>query len=53
MVGSCNGLCLTGEDIGLPSGAIAYAHPDCEVHGLREPVSPEEEETFPEDTCRA
>ena len=33
----CNGICLTASDIGLPefhrSGEVAYAHPDCPVHG--------------------
>lgn len=29
----CNGLCLTGYDIGIPSGAIAAAHPECDLHG--------------------
>ena len=30
---SCNGLCMTGNDIGVPSNEIAYPHPECEVHG--------------------
>lgn len=29
----CPGQCLTGYDIGLPSNAVAYPHPDCPVHG--------------------
>lgn len=29
----CNGMCLTGSDVGVPSAAIAYAHPDCPEHG--------------------
>lgn len=29
----CNGICLTGSDIGIPSDSIAVAHPDCEKHG--------------------
>lgn len=29
----CNGLCLTGHDIGVPSDGIAAAHPDCPKHG--------------------
>ena len=29
----CNGMCLTGSDIGVPGSGIAYAHPSCEVHG--------------------
>lgn len=24
---ACNGLCLTGFDVGVPSPGIAYAHP--------------------------
>lgn len=34
----CNGICLTGSDIGVPSAEIAYPHPECEAHGggLRE-----------------
>lgn len=32
---TCNGLCLTAADIGIPGypGKIAYPHPDCEAHG--------------------
>lgn len=31
---SCNGICLTGFDLGVPEyRGIAYAHPECEVHG--------------------
>lgn len=30
----CNGICLSGGDLGVPEyGGIAYAHPDCELHG--------------------
>lgn len=32
----CNGICLTAADIGVPAcggDMIAYAHPDCPVHG--------------------
>lgn len=29
----CNGICLTGGDFGLPYSGVAYAHPDCELHG--------------------
>jgi hypothetical protein len=29
----CSGICLSGHDIGLPSGEIAYPHPDCPIHG--------------------
>lgn len=29
----CSGACLTGDDIGLPSDAVAYPHPDCPAHG--------------------
>ncbi len=31
--GGCNGLCLTGSDVGVPSAEIAYAHPACPEHG--------------------
>lgn len=27
------GLCLTGDDIGIPSDLVAYPHPDCPEHG--------------------
>ena len=30
---ACNGLCLTGFDVGVPSSGIAYAHPCCPEHG--------------------
>lgn len=29
----CNGECLTGYDVGVESGEIAYAHPFCPLHG--------------------
>ena len=29
---TCNGICLTGADIGVPATEVAYAHPDCELH---------------------
>jgi hypothetical protein len=31
----CNGMCMTGADVGLPEYGhlIAYAHPDCPIHG--------------------
>lgn len=29
----CNGICLTGSDIGIPSDGIAAAHPECPKHG--------------------
>ena len=29
----CNGICMSGWDIGIPSSGIAHAHPDCELHG--------------------
>ena len=29
----CNGMCLTGSDIGIPSSQVAYAHPHCPEHG--------------------
>lgn len=45
--------CLTGHDIGLPSSAVAYPHPECPVHGdtESEPLSPEQEEMLPPDTA--
>lgn len=34
----CNGLCMTAYDIGLEEygSQIAYAHPDCPIHGEKE-----------------
>lgn len=32
-VPQCNGICLTGGEIGFPGTGIAYAHPECELHG--------------------
>lgn len=30
----CNGICLTGADLGVPEfDGIAHAHPDCPLHG--------------------
>jgi hypothetical protein len=29
----CSGVCLTGADVGVPFDGIAYAHPDCPLHG--------------------
>lgn len=29
----CNGLCVTGADVGVPGPGIAYAHPACPEHG--------------------
>jgi hypothetical protein len=31
----CNGICLSAADIGVPEAGdiIAYAHPECELHG--------------------
>lgn len=29
----CDGICLTGSDVGIPSNEIAYPHPDCPAHG--------------------
>lgn len=29
----CSGICLTGSDVGIPSAAISYPHPDCPLHG--------------------
>jgi hypothetical protein len=28
----CDGMCLTGSDIGVPGYGIAYAHPGCPLH---------------------
>lgn len=42
----CNGICLTPADIGLPeysSAGIAYAHPDCPVHGYPQEKDPSED----------
>lgn len=50
---SCNGICLHSYEIGLPGSQIAYAHPDCDLHGSRDPDSPEQEETFPPDVDHA
>jgi hypothetical protein len=30
---NCNGICLTGSDIGVPSSEVAYPHPMCPEHG--------------------
>ncbi len=30
---NCNGMCLTGSDVGVPYSGIAYPHPDCPEHG--------------------
>jgi hypothetical protein len=34
-VTECNGICITAGDIGFPEygDAIAYPHPDCDLHG--------------------
>lgn len=29
----CNGICMTGYDVGVPYPGIAYAHPECDLHG--------------------
>lgn len=29
----CNGACLSGYDVGVDFGGIAYPHPDCPEHG--------------------
>lgn len=29
----CNGICLYGSDLGVPSSGVAYAHPECPAHG--------------------
>ncbi len=33
MTPQCNGLCLSGYDVGIPYGDIAYPHPHCSEHG--------------------
>lgn len=33
MKAQCSGICLLGFDIGVPSSAVAYAHPNCPEHG--------------------
>jgi hypothetical protein len=30
---SCDGRCLTGSDLGVPSNGIAYPDPECSLHG--------------------
>ena len=31
---ACDGLCLTGADVGVPEyPGVAYAHPGCPLHG--------------------
>lgn len=32
LVGLCDGLCVTGADIGVPGPGVAYAHPGCPEH---------------------
>jgi len=29
---TCDGLCVTGADIGVPTAGVAYAHPGCPLH---------------------
>lgn len=29
----CNGICITGYEVGVYYPGIAYAHPECELHG--------------------
>jgi hypothetical protein len=29
---NCDGLCVTGADLGIPSAAVAYPHPGCPLH---------------------
>ena len=33
----CSGSCLTGFDVGVPYGGVAYAHPMCPLHGDADP----------------
>ena len=28
----CDGLCVTGTDVGIPSAGVAYPHPGCPLH---------------------
>jgi hypothetical protein len=32
----CNGICMTGWDVGVPYSGIAYAHPECDLHSGRQ-----------------
>lgn len=38
---NCNGMCLTGGDVGVPFEGIAYPHPDCPEHGDGTPPAEE------------
>lgn len=29
---NCNGMCVTGSDLGEPGDPVAYPHPECPVH---------------------
>lgn len=29
---TCDGLCVTAADIGIPGDAVAYPHPGCPLH---------------------
>lgn len=45
---NCNGMCLTGADIGVGSAdSVAYPHPTCPEHGDK-PDHPYEEKTVHE-----
>lgn len=41
----CNGICLSAADIGVPEAGdvIAYAHPDCPLHGDPQQEEPDAE----------
>lgn len=41
----CNGVCLYAADIGVPEAGdvVAYAHPDCPVHGDPQGEDPSED----------
>jgi len=41
----CNGICLYAADIGVPEAGdvVAYAHPDCPLHGDPQQEEPEAE----------
>lgn len=46
----CSGECLTGWDLGLPSGGVAYPYPGCPAHDCHaDPFTPDEEESLPLD----
>lgn len=36
----CDGLCVTGADIGIPGPGVAYPHPSCLLHSPETAVCP-------------